>query len=133
MPTTLTQWILAGMGLLIALLLVFVFLQRGTIKTQRDNIASLTASVAVFESAQETNLDTIGKLRTENARWAKVCAVDRDATWEALEAITAERDRLQSDLAEASRQREVIYVRNPEARRWRDTAVPVDVADQLFR
>lgn len=132
MKLSLTQWILGGLGLVIVVLLVFVFLQRGTIRGLRDDVAAHEASLAIYAGAQETNLDTIGKLKAENARWAKVSRADPAATRSALEAIASERDQLQADLDEARRQREVIYVRDPAAREWSNAGMPAALADRLF-
>lgn len=132
MRLTLTQWILAGAAVVVLILLVLMWFQSRTIKGLRADNATLAASVATFQSANETNLGTIADLKAANTGWADKCRADPAATVRALEEMAAERDRLQRDLAEASRQREVIYVRDPEARRWRDAPLPRSLSDQLW-
>lgn len=95
-------------------------------KTQATQVLLDTALVA-----NKTNMDTIDALKAANTELAEGREADKQAADKAVATLAKQRDRLESDLAKAKRNRSRIYANNPEAAAVGATVVPDSLVDSL--
>lgn len=93
--------------------------------------AKLEGAVAVYRSAQQTNLDTIATLRGRLQALADARRAEREAQAQAVARAQEHAQALQRDLDARTAELEALYARDPEARRWADAGPPADLLRQL--
>lgn len=120
--------IFAGLLLLTTIALGVQSHRLGNRTEERDQ---LKAEALVWESAQKTNLDTIDTLEGALAKWEALANSKSAAAAAAARQARADREALAAHLSRRQDERQVIYDRNPDARRWGATRVPADLAEQL--
>lgn len=128
MRLSLLEWILAGAA---AVLLLVAGVQTWRAHHYAEKSELLGGAVQGYADAQTTNLATIATQASRLKDWQRACTPGQ-AQDDALAAVRAELAEARADLAQSKSNREVIYARDPAARRWADAGLPSAVADQLF-
>lgn len=123
------EWVLAGLA---ALLLIGFGVQSWRAHSLGTKLDAAEVDLALYKTAQDSNLAAIDDLSAANKAWEKACKADPEQQRTALATLRSERDALQTALDRARNRREVIYARDPSARDWADRAIPAAVADELF-
>lgn len=117
--------IMAALIILLGVLLMQNSKHKKTIDNQK-------LEIGLYKSAQDTNMDTIGRQKAALLEWKEACSADEAAIDASVRALEADKARLEQELARARDDREVIYVKDPAAREWSDTGMPSGIADRLF-
>lgn len=128
MRLSLLEWILAAAA---AVLLLVAGVQTWRAHHYAEKSDLLTAAAKSYADAQATNMATIATQARRLRDWQRACTPGKPQD-DALAALRTELAQAKADLAKSKANREVIYARDPSARRWADAGLPSAVADQLF-
>lgn len=115
---------------LVAALLVWLAYSWAYNRGARSEEARTQAVQVLLDTALEankTNMGTIDALKRANDELANGREADKEAADKAVAALAKQRDRLESDLAKAKRNRSRIYANNPEAAAVGATVVPSEL------
>lgn len=114
-----------------AVVIGLFWLQSRTITNLRERVKEKSAALQGYATAQQTNLETIGRLQTAQAALLQALQLERERAVAAATEAQRRVDMVNAELETTRRELANVYEHSETAREWGDRGVDRDVADLL--